>query len=57
MENEIQIRRMRPSDKPEVLRMMRVFYDSPAIDHTAPDETLAPYSLMTKERPDGADRR
>ena len=57
MENEIQIRRMRPSDKPEVLRMMRVFYDSPAVDHTAPDETLAPYSLMTKERPDGADRR
>ena len=41
MENEIQIRRMRPSDKPEVLRMMRVFYDSPAVDHTAPDETLA----------------
>ena len=34
------IRKMIPSDKPEILRMMRVFYDSPAVDHTAPDEIL-----------------
>ena len=36
----ILIRPMRIQDKPEILQMMRVFYDSPAVEHTAPDEIL-----------------
>lgn len=34
------IRPMAKQDKPEILQMMRVFYDSPAVQHTAPDEIL-----------------
>lgn len=34
------IRKMILQDKEEVFRMMRVFYDSPAVEHTAPDEIL-----------------
>ena len=34
------IRPMLQKDKKEVLKMMRVFYDSPAVQHTAPDEIL-----------------
>lgn len=34
------IRPMKKQDKPEILQMMRVFYDSPAVQHTAPDEIL-----------------
>lgn len=34
------IRPMTKEDKEEVLRMMRVFYDSPAVQHTASDEIL-----------------
>ena len=34
------IRAMQPFDKAEILQMMRVFYDSPAVDHTAPDAVL-----------------
>ena len=34
------IRAMQPSDKAEILQMMRVFYDSPAVEHTAPDAVL-----------------
>lgn len=40
MEQTIVIRPMTPTDKPEVLQMMRVFYDSPAVLHTAPDKIL-----------------
>ena len=31
---------MKVADKREVFRMMRTFYDSPAVDHTASDATL-----------------
>ena len=34
------IRPMVKQDKPEILQMMRVFYDSPAVQHTAPDDIL-----------------
>lgn len=34
------IRPMKVADKREVFRMMRTFYDSPAVDHTASDATL-----------------
>ncbi|MDE6776452.1 MAG: GNAT family N-acetyltransferase [Oscillospiraceae bacterium] len=34
------IRPMVQKDKKEVLKMMRVFYDSPAVQYTAPDEIL-----------------
>lgn len=37
----IQIRKMLKEDKEEVLKMMRVFYDSPAVFHKAPDEILS----------------
>ncbi len=40
MKCETTIRKMKPSDKPEVFRMMRVFYDSPAVEHTASDAIL-----------------
>lgn len=39
MEN-ITIRPMKSEDKKEVMQMMRVFYDSPAVHHKAPDEIL-----------------
>lgn len=35
------IRPMTPADQPEVQAMMRVFYDSPAVLFTAPDDILA----------------
>ncbi len=35
------IRPMRPEDREEVLAMMRVFYDSPALLTNVPDEVLA----------------
>lgn len=38
--NNIIIRPMKSSDKKEVFQMMRVFYDSPAVEHKAPDEIL-----------------
>jgi len=38
--NKTIIRPMKTSDKEEVMHMMRVFYDSPAVQHTAPDEIL-----------------
>ena len=34
------IRPMKKQDKAEFLQMMRVFYDSPAVHHTAPDKIL-----------------
>ena len=34
------IRSMTKQDKPEILQMMRVFYDSPAVEHTASNEIL-----------------
>ena len=34
------IRSMEQKDKKEVLAMMRVFYDSPAVFHTSSDEVL-----------------
>ena len=34
------IRSMTKQDKPVILQMMRVFYDSPAVQHTAPDDIL-----------------
>lgn len=34
------IRRMTINDKPEVLKMMRNFYDSPAVFHTSSDRVL-----------------
>ncbi|MDO4554961.1 MAG: GNAT family N-acetyltransferase [Lachnospiraceae bacterium] len=34
------IRLMTPKDKEEVLKMMRVFYDSDAVQHAAPDAIL-----------------
>ena len=37
---EAQIRRMVREDEREVLAMMRLFYDSPAVLHTASDEVL-----------------
>ena len=40
MNREMTIRTMQAADKPAILRMMRVFYDSPAVDHTAPDAVL-----------------
>ena len=40
MTPETRIRRMTPADKPQILQMMRVFYDSPAVEHTAPDAVL-----------------
>lgn len=40
MEAEISIRPMTPDDKPVVFSMMRTFYDSPAVLHTAPDKIL-----------------
>lgn len=40
MNPEITIRKMTASDKPEILQMMRIFYDSPAVEHTAPDAVL-----------------
>lgn len=40
MENEINIRPMNENDRTEVLSMMRVFYDSPAVIHTSPDSVL-----------------
>ena len=40
MNREMTIRTMQTADKPAILRMMRVFYDSPAVDHTAPDAVL-----------------
>ena len=36
----ILIRLMTKQDKPELLKMMRVFYDSPAVEHTASNEIL-----------------
>ena len=36
----ILIRLMNGQDKPEILQMMRVFYDSPAVEHTASSEIL-----------------
>ena len=39
MEN-ITIRPMKSEDKKEVMQMMRVFYDSPAVQHKASDEIL-----------------
>ena len=36
----ILIRLMNGQDKPEILQMMRVFYDSPAVEHTASNEIL-----------------
>ena len=36
----VSIRLMIPQDKPEILQMMRVFYDSPAVEHTASNEIL-----------------
>ncbi len=40
MSEKTMIRPMRPADKPEVFQMMRTFYDSPAVEHTAPDAVL-----------------
>lgn len=40
MPRNTNIRPMHPKDKPEVFQMMRTFYDSPAVEHTAPDTTL-----------------
>ena len=40
MNRDMTIRTMQAADKPAILRMMRVFYDSPAVDHTAPDAVL-----------------
>ena len=40
MKNEINIRPMNENDRTEVLSMMRVFYDSPAVIHTSPDSVL-----------------
>ena len=40
MEQKITIRKMQRADKPAILRMMRTFYDSPAVSHTAPDAVL-----------------
>ncbi len=37
---EITIRPMQPGDKADVLAMMRVFYDSPAVLHTSSDRVL-----------------
>ena len=34
------IRLMKEQDKSEILQIMRVFYDSPAVQYTAPDEIL-----------------
>ena len=36
----VSIHLMIPQDKPEILQMMRVFYDSPAVEHTASNEIL-----------------
>lgn len=36
----ITIRPMKSGDKKEVMKMMRVFYDSPAVQHKASDEIL-----------------
>lgn len=40
MEQTTIIRPMTLADKSEVLQMMRVFYDSPAVLYTAPDKVL-----------------
>ena len=40
MKNDINIRPMTESDRAEVLAMMRVFYDSPAVIHTSSDSVL-----------------
>lgn len=36
----LKIRKMKQGDETEVLAMMRVFYDSPAVLHTSSDEVL-----------------
>ena len=38
--SDIVIRLMTKQDKPEILQIMRVFYDSPAVEHTASNEIL-----------------
>jgi len=38
--NTTNIRPMEINDKKEIMQMMRVFYDSPAVQHTAPDKIL-----------------
>ncbi len=38
--SELTIRPMKAEDKQEVLAMMRVFYDSPAVLHTSSDKVL-----------------
>lgn len=40
MHNTISIRPMQEDDRASVLAMMRTFYDSPAVEHTAPDAIL-----------------
>lgn len=40
MTNPITIRCMEERDREAVFAMMRVFYDSPAVDYTAPDDIL-----------------
>lgn len=40
MEKNINIRHMEADDREEVLGMMRVFYDSPAVIHKSSDEVL-----------------
>jgi len=40
MESKVKIRRMEAGDRDEVLAMMRVFYDSPAVFHTSSDRVL-----------------
>ena len=37
----MKIRAMQLKDMEEVVGMMRVFYDSPAVIHAAPDEILS----------------
>ena len=40
MANERTIRPMEAKDKSEVMQMMRIFYDSPAVFHTSSDRVL-----------------
>ena len=40
MEKNINIRQMKADDRDEVIAMMRVFYDSPAVIHKSSDEIL-----------------
>ena len=45
----VSIRLMIPQDKLEILQMMRVFYDSPAVEHTASNEILETGNVFIKD--------